>query len=194
MGRTLLFIQLIMVGFSSQAIAQKALYIDGYHGGIWGHYPDWNTRFMADQLISHPRWNINIEIEPETWDRAMVTDPSAYQDFRKLFAEGRIEYVNPSYAQGYLFNISGESIIRQFRYGIQKLRQHFPNAVFSTYSSEEPCFTSSLPQILKSFGFRYASLKNPNTCFGGYTRAHGGELVNWTGPDGTSPLCSGSTV
>jgi alpha-mannosidase len=190
MGRTLQYILLMMIGFSSQTMAQKALYIDGYHGGIWGHYPDWNTRFMADQLVKHPQWHINIEIEPETWDRAMVVDSAAYQDFRKLFAEGRIEYVNPSYAQGYLFNISGESIIRQFQYGMHKLKQHFPDAVFSTYSSEEPCFTSSLPQILKSLGFRYASLKNPNTCFGGYTRAHGGELVNWTGPDGTVILTS----
>jgi alpha-mannosidase len=190
MGRTLRYLLLMMIGFSSQSIAQKAWYIDGYHGGVWGHYPDWNTRFMADQLRKHPQWNINIEIEPETWDTAMVIDPGAYQDFKKLFAEGRIEYVNPSYAQSYNFNISGESIIRQFQYGMHKLKQHFPDIVFSTYSSEEPCFTSSLPQILKSLGFRYASLKNPNTCFGGYTRARGGELVNWTGPDGTVILTS----
>jgi alpha-mannosidase len=181
---------LIIIGFSSQAMAQKAYYIDGYHGGVWGHYPDWNTRFMAEQLQKHPNWNINIEIEPETWDRAMIVDAEAYQDFRKLFAEGRIEYVNPSYAQSYNFNISGESIIRQFQYGMLKLKHHFPDIVFSTYSSEEPCFTSALPQILKSLGFRYASLKNPNTCFGGYSRAHGGELVNWTGPDGTPILTS----
>jgi alpha-mannosidase len=186
MNRTLRYILLLMISISSQAIAQKFPYIDGFHGGVWGHYPDWNTRFMADQLQKHPQWNINIEIEPETWDRAMVIDSAAYQDFRQLFAEGRIEYVNPSYAQGYLFNVSGESIIRQFQYGMHKLKNHFPDIVFTTYSSEEPCFTSSLPQILKSLGFRYASLKNPNTCFGGYTRAHGGELVNWTGPDGTA--------
>jgi alpha-mannosidase len=190
MGRTLQYVLLMMIGFSSPVMAQKAWYIDGYHGGVWGHYPDWNTRFMADQLIKHPHWNINIEIEPETWDRAMVVDAAAYQDFRKLFGEGRIEYVNPSYAQPYTFNISGESIIRQFQYGMHKLKHHFPDIVFSTYSSEEPCFTSSLPQILKSLGFSYASLKNPNTCFGGYTRAHGGELVNWTGPDGTAILTS----
>jgi alpha-mannosidase len=190
MGRTLRYLLLMIIGFSSQSIAQKAWYIDGYHGGVWGHYPDWNTRFMADQLLKHPQWNINIEIEPETWDTAMVVDPGAYQDFKKLFAEGRIEYVNPSYAQSYNFNISGESIIRQFQYGMHKLKQHFPDIVFSTYSSEEPCFTSSLPQILKSLGFRYASLKNPNTCFGGYARARGGELVNWTGPDGTAILTS----
>jgi hypothetical protein len=36
------------------ASAQTAYYIDGYHGGIWGHYPDWNTRFMADMLKKQP--------------------------------------------------------------------------------------------------------------------------------------------
>src|SRR4051812_46728648 len=92
---------LAIIGFSLQVTAQKNWYIDGYHGGVWGHYPDWNTRFMADQLQKHPDWNINIEIEPETWDRARIIDSAAFQDFRTLFAQGRIEYVNPSYAQSY---------------------------------------------------------------------------------------------
>ncbi|MES2265414.1 MAG: glycoside hydrolase family 38 C-terminal domain-containing protein [Bacteroidota bacterium] len=178
----------------TNASAQTAYYIDGYHGGIWGHYPDWNTRFMADLLKSNPKWKINIELEPETWARAMAVDPAAYADFKALFADqsinGRIEYVNPAYAQSYNYNISGESIIRQFSYGIGLVKQHFPTALFSTYSSEEPCFTSALPQILKSFGFKYASLKNPNTCWGGYTRGHAGELVNWIGPDGSAIITS----
>jgi len=178
--------------------AQQAWYIDGYHGGVWGHYPDWNTRFMADQLAQHPDWHINIEIEPDTWARAMQVDSLAFYDFRKFFDAGRIEYVNPSYAQAYLYNVSGESIIRQFQYGMQQLKQYFPTAAFTTYSSEEPCFTSALPQILTSFGFKYASLKNPNTCFGGYTRAHSGEKVYWTGPDGsvilTSPRYAGEAL
>ncbi|AMR34539.1 hypothetical protein A0256_12870 [Mucilaginibacter sp. PAMC 26640] len=171
-----------------------AYYIDGYHGGIWGHYPDWNTRFMADMLKSNPDWKINIELEPETWDRAKAVDPAAYADFKALFADqsinGRIEYVNPAYAQSYNYNISGESIIRQFSYGMKMIKTHFPEAIFTTYSSEEPCFTSALPQILKSFGIKYASLKNPNTCWGGYTAPHSGELVNWIGPDGSSIIIS----
>ncbi|WP_221452825.1 glycoside hydrolase family 38 C-terminal domain-containing protein [Mucilaginibacter sp. FT3.2] len=185
---------MLVVCMATNSAAQTAWYIDGYHGGIWGHYPDWNTRFMADMLTKHPDWKINIELEPETWDRAQVIDPAAYADFKALFADqslnGRIEYVNPECAQSYNYNISGESIIRQFYYGIKKIREHFPGAVFTSYSSEEPCFTSALPQVLRSFGFKYASLKNPNTCFGGYTRAHGGGLVNWVGPDGTGIVTS----
>jgi alpha-mannosidase len=192
-----IFRSLLMVagiGLSQSVSAQTAYYIDGYHGGIWGHYPDWNTRFMADMLKKNPGWKINIELEPETWARAKAVDPAAYTDFKALFADqsldGRIEYINPAYAQSYNYNISGESIIRQFSYGMKLVKAHFPEALFTSYSSEEPCFTSALPQILTSFGFKYASLKNPNTCWGGYTQSHAGELVNWIGPDGTSIITS----
>lgn len=181
---------IILLGlFPANVFSQATYYIDGYHGGIWGHYPEWNTRFMADMLHKHPYWKINLEIEPETWDRAEKVDPAAYADFKSMVSgkdyTGRIEYVNPSYAQSYLFDVEGESIIRQFFYGMKKLRGHFLDIAFTSYSSEEPCFTSALPQILQNYGIKNASLKNPNTCFGGYTAAHGGELVDWQGPDGT---------
>jgi alpha-mannosidase len=175
-------------GFKN-ASAQTAWYIDGYHGGIYGGYPQLYTHFLVDMLNKHPDWKINLEIEPETWDVVEKTDSAAFAQFKALAADqsanGRIEFINPDYAQSYLYNISGESIISQFSYGMRKIRTHFPSAVFTSYSSEEPCFTSALPQILTSFGIRFASLKNPNTCFGGYAAAHGGELVTWIGPDGT---------
>lgn len=182
----------IVLFFALKAGAQTAYFIDGYHGGIYGHIPSWQTQFMVEKLAQYPNWKINLELEPESWDSIAVHDPVNYAAFQKLFTDqsvnGRIEYINPAYGQAYLYNVSGESIIRQFYYGMKKLRQHFPTAQFTTYSSEEPCFTSALPQILTSYGFKYASLKNPNTCWGGYTRAFGGELVNWIGPDGSSIL------
>ena len=184
---------LITLFLSTHLYAQKpAYFIDGYHGGIYGHIPPWQTKFMVDKLDQYPDWKINLELEPESWDTIAIKDPTAYEAFKTRIADqsanGRVEYINPAYGQSYLYNISGESIIRQFYYGMRKLRQHFPGLIFSTYSSEEPCFTSALPQILRSYGFQYASLKNPNTCWGGYTRAYGGELVDWIGPDGTSIL------
>ncbi len=166
-----------------------AYFVDGWHGGVWGHYPPWVTQFLVDQMKRYPQWKINLEIEPETWDWVEANTPDAYKAFVALAADqsvaGRVEFINPDFAQSYLWNVTGESVVRQFDYGMRKIRQHFPNADFSVYSSEEPCFTSALPGILKSFGFKYAALKNPNTCWGGYTRAFGGELVNWVGPDGT---------
>ena len=177
---------------AAQTTGRPAYFIDGYHGGIYGHIPDWQTKFMVDKLAQYPLWKINLELEPESWDSIAIEHPADYEAFKNLMADqsanGRVEYINPAYGQSYLYTITGESIIRQFYYGMRKLRRHFPNLIFSTYSSEEPCFTSALPQILRSYGFKYASLKNPNTCWGGYTRAYGGELVNWIGPDGTSIL------
>lgn len=183
---------LILLSQGKLLKAQTNWFADGYHGGVYGHYPLWVTQFMADTLNRYGDWMINVEIEPETWDTVKVLDPKGYAAFSKLFSDqtsrGRIEYVNPSYGQSYLFNINGESVIRQFQFGINSLKQHFPTAKFTTYSSEEPCFTSALPQILSSLGFTHAVLKNPNTCWGGYTRAFGGETINWIGPDGTSIL------
>lgn len=173
------------------AMAQtKAWFVDGYHGGIYGHYPPSFTQFIVDSMQANPDWKLNLEIEPETWDFVSTNTPDAYAAFKKLVADqsvsGRIEFINPAYAQSYLWDISGESIIQQFARGMKKIREHFPNAAFVTYSSEEPCFTSALPGILSSFGFHEAVLKNPDTCWGGYSRAFGGELVNWIGPDGAA--------
>ncbi len=181
------------IGVQHLATAQEAYFMDGYHGGVYGHYPEGQTAFINKMLKQYPDWSINIEVEPESWDVVKLRDPAAYEEFKQLFEDqsvrtSRIEYVNPSYAQSYFFGTSGESNIRQFSYGIELVRKHFPSAVFTTYSAEEPCFTSSLPYILKSFGFTYASTKNPNTMWGGYTAAYGGELVNWIGPDGTALL------
>jgi alpha-mannosidase len=165
--------------------AQTPYFADGYHGGIYGHYPLWQTQFMVDQLNEHPEWKINLEIEPETWDSVLVHTPEAYKQWQAMAAHPRVEWTNPTYAQPYCYNISGESIIRQFEYGIRKLRRHFPNVSFYTYSVEEPCFTSALPQILRSFGFQAAVLKNPDTCWGGYVDGFGSGVIRWTGPDGS---------
>lgn len=192
MKRTNFCLAVLLTVAAQESFAQKQHFIDGYHGGMYGHYPAGYTQFITSQLQANPYWKINLEIEPETWDQVKRSEPAAYAAFADLFADqsnnGRIEYVNPAYGQSYLYTGSGESMIRQFSYGIQKIRTHFPGAVFTTYSSEEPCFTSALPQVLRSFGFKYASLKNPNTCWGGYTRAFGGELLQWQGPDGSQLL------
>lgn len=189
MKKIFICLAVLLTVAAQRSFAQRHFFIDGYHGGKYGHYPPGYTGYVVGQLQAHPDWKINFEIEPETWDEARIHEPEAYAALKRIFADqsdsGRIEYVNPGYGQSYLYTSSGESMIRQFSYGIRKVREHFPEAVFSTYSSEEPCFTSALPQVLLSFGFKYASLKNPNTCWGGYTRAFGGELVHWQGPDGS---------
>lgn len=175
--------------------SQQVYFVDGYHGGIYGHYPvEWKTQFIVDQLSRHPEWRIGLEIEPETWDTVQVRTPEAYARLKGMITGEQIEFTNPTYAQPYCYNISGESIIRQFQYGINKINKHFPEVDFITYSVEEPCFTSCLPQILTQFGFKYAVLKCPNTCWGGVyqclwrrTRELGG--TGWDFHTDCSSLC-----
>lgn len=168
---------------------QQVYFVDRYHGGIYGHYPvEWKTRYITELLSEYPWWRMGLEIEPETWDTVAVRTPEDYERFRRIATDKRVEFTNPAYAQPYCYNVSGESIIRHFGYGIQSIRNHFPEVEFVTYVVEEPCFTSSLPQILTQFGFRYVVLKCLNTCWGGYTAPYGDKLVNWTGPDGSSIL------
>ena len=164
-------------------------FVDGFHGGIYGHYPKpWYTGFLCDQLDQHPAWSLSLEIEPETWDTIAVIAPNDLARLRAYSETERVEFTNPSYAQPYLWNIDGESIIRQFLYGMRTTLRHFPDVTFSTYAVEEPCFTSCLPAVLSGLGFRYAVLRCPNTCWGGYPASHGTELVNMIGPDGTRLL------
>ena len=182
----------VFVLLSAEVKAQQQPYfVDGYHGGVYGHYPlEWKTRFIVDQMEQHPEWRISLEIEPETWDSVAVHTPVDYRRMQELVKSPRVEFTNPTYAQPYAYNISGESLIRQFQYGIRKINKHFPDVDHLTYAVEEPCFTSALPQILSQLGYKYASLKCPNTCWGGYAAAFGGETVNWIGPDGSSILTS----
>lgn len=125
--RTIVAALLLTVGSSAYASQPQAWFVDGYHGGVYGHYPvEWKTRFIVDQLEAHPEWRIGLEIEPETWDTVQVRTPADYARFRRLATGDRVEFTNPTYAQPYCYNISGESIIRQFAYGMRKLRSHFP--------------------------------------------------------------------
>ena len=114
--------------------AQRTYFADGYHGGVYGHYPLWQTQFMIDTLRKYKDWKINLEIEPETWDTVQLKDPTAYKNFQQLFRDSstasRIEFVNPAYAQSYLYTSSGESMIRQFYYGIKKNTRAFSPGKF----------------------------------------------------------------
>ena len=62
----------------------------------------------------------------------------------------------------------------------------FSGVVIETFATQEPCWSSCLPQVLRSLGFRSAVLKNPSTAWGGYSAGFDAEVVQWIGPDGTA--------
>jgi alpha-mannosidase len=164
-------------------------YVDGYHGGVDGHMPPGSLRDVMDGLDKFPKWKVSFEIEPYSWAVFAKSDPAASERLRQFLADGtpkaRVELVSGAYGQPYMWNISGESIIRHLVYGRQEIRAVFPDARVDTYAVQEPCWTSCLPQVLKSLGYRRAVLKN-STCWGGYHAATiDADIVWWVGPDGS---------
>ena len=165
-------------------------YVDGYHGGIIGHMPAGSFRDIVNGLERYPSWKISFDIEPLSWRYLKMRDPEIFLKVKGYLndysAKSRLEIVAPAYMQPYCWNISGESNIRQLVMGLDELHQSFPGYPVKTYAVQEPCWTSSLPQILMSLGFTQAVLKDPATAFGGYTRGINKSTIFWKGPDGTS--------
>ena len=100
-----------LLGFNSLVKAQQAYFIDGYHGGVYGHYPMGQTSFIVQKLKQYPDWRVNLEIEPESWEVVRQRDQRLFctqtNVQRPVCRSGRIEY--ESYLCSKLFfGTSGE--------------------------------------------------------------------------------------
>ncbi len=170
-------------------MANQYYAVDGYHGGIYGHMPLGTWRDILEMLRSHPEWKISIDMEPVSWDALKRRDPAAYAELKEMLQDdgrqARIEIVAASYAQPYGWVTDGESAIRHLTYGKREIRKHFPWINVNTYAVQEPCWTSAMPQLLRSLGYERAVLKNPSTAWGGYCAGLDAEACLWVGPDGS---------
>ena len=163
-------------------------YVDGYHGGSRGHMPAGSWRDILNAMRTFPQWKISLDIEPASWEDLRRSDPQAYRELEQMLQDpaGRVEIVNGTFSQPFGWALGGESNIRQLQRGREVILEHFPRAAIKVYAVQEPCWSSCLPQLLRSFGFTAAVLKNPGTAWGGYSAGFDAETVDWTGPDGTS--------
>jgi len=168
------FNHLMIAQNSSETSKQIAYYADGYHGGFYGHMPDGSFRDILNAMERYPRWKICLEIEPVSYGYLKSGDPETFTKLQRYLNDpddrARIEIVSSSFAQPYCWNIGGESNIRQLTMGLESLHKSFPNYSVKSYSVQEPCWTSSLPAILRSLGYTGAVLKDPSTAWGGYAR------------------------
>ncbi len=164
-------------------------FADGWHGGAYGHMPIGALRDVLRFLEQTPDWKVCLEIEPMSWEVLLRRDPQVYEELKRLLSDqrvdARVELVGNSYGQPLAWAFSGESNIRHLTRAREILREHFPGVAEETYAVQEPCWTSAMPQILRSMGFARAVLKNSTTTFG-YTTGFDADLVEWIGPDGSS--------
>lgn len=168
---------------------EKLYFVDGYHGGVEGHMPDGAFEDILDALSRYPQWKVSFEIEPESWNELKRKDYPVYKKLKE-FAESeitgkRIEFIGGAYGQPFCWAINGESNIRHLCRGISEIQKHFSGIVVDTYAVQEPCFTSSLPQICLKLGYKRMSLKNP-TAWGGYMGKMKGAVISLRSADGSS--------
>jgi alpha-mannosidase len=151
--------------------------------------PEGSWQDILHALKIYPDWKISLEIEPESWEYLRKHDNKTYHSLQNIVSDqayaGRLEFISGSYAQPFCWAVNGESNIRQLLTGREVMKKHFPTVTIDTYAVQEPCFTSSLPQILKQLGYARVSLKNP-TAWGGYMAKMPGEIIRLLGHDGSS--------
>ncbi len=165
--------------------------LDGFHGGI----PFWDWLLPEEGLWTSFLWPVvggallrrrlpvTLELDGYTFEALARSYPGVLAGLREAVARGYVELVNGTYAQPFLDTLSGEMVVRQLWYGLRAIEQLVGGQV-TAYASQEPCFCAQLPQILKSFGYRWTLLRTHWAAFG-CDPACDAPLVRWRGPDGT---------
>ncbi|MBM3855744.1 MAG: alpha-mannosidase, partial [Verrucomicrobia bacterium] len=162
--------------------------VDGYHGGILGHMPIGVFRDLFRSMELFPDWKLSLDLESDSFRYLKARDPESYLRLRQMVSENdaRIELIAGLYSQPYFWFFNGESVIRQLELGLSDFHTHFPDVPIETYAVQESNFTSALPQILKSFGFKRGVLKNSTTWCGYINGVVDADFIDWEGPDGTT--------
>lgn len=165
--------------------------LDGFHGGI----PFWDWLLPQEGLWTSFLWPdvggallrrglpVTLELDGYTFEVLAERSPGALAGLCEAVARGGVELVNGTYAQPFLDILSGEMVVRQLWYGLRAIEQAVGIPV-TAYASQEPCFCAQLPQILKSFGYRWALVRTHWAAFGSEP-ACDAPLVRWRGPDGS---------
>ena len=179
-----------------KVIIQQDLHIPlfflvGAHGGViiedYGFCEFDSPEYALSILIKRMELAINtnmpynLEIATCCLEWLKLHSPSLISRFSELFNQGKFEIINPSYAQPYNLIISPESNIKQFIYGLKTLKDlDLPCNIF--YCSESSIHPQ-IPQILKGFDIKYASLR---TRLLGVNPTSNSAVINWIGLDNTS--------
>jgi alpha-mannosidase len=179
----------VRTSWGADASVPTTYFVDGYHGGIRGHMRLGCWRDILNRMREFSSWKVSLDIEPESFRYVRQRDPEAFHEIGRYLEDAgpgaRMEICGGTYAQPFAWLFGGESLIRQLALGLKVLREEFPKVKVETYAGQEPCFTSAMPQILLSFGFARAVLKN-NTGFAGYMSGFDADVVKWVGPDGSA--------
>ncbi len=174
-----------------KVVVPELLYILGWHGGIiikdTGFCEFDDPSYSLDRILKSMRlaldnqmpYNLEVAVSCLKWLNERESE--RFEDFLNLFKQGKCEIINPSYSQPYSLIISQESNLKHFEYGLKNLKKIGLDS--NMYYCSESSIHPQIPQILKGFNIKYASLR---TRLLGVNPTAISPHINWIGLDNTS--------
>lgn len=125
----------------------------------WGA-PDIETyierlRRNLDALSKYPELKINYEISGVELEDLAGRAPDVIVTMRDWIKQGKLAFLNGTYAQPHLQNFGLESNVRQFQIGLGIFKQLL-NYPVDTYAAQEVGITEQVPQLLTAYKYRFA--------------------------------------
>ncbi len=169
---------------------QKVFFIVGGHGGIIIDNTPFcefdSPEYAISKLLKKMEtannlkipFNLEIAIYCLKWLKNHYTDK--FKEFKRLIKQGNFEIINPTYSQPYLLMLGEESNIKQFKMGLNTLKELDLNS--NMYYASEFSVHPQLPQLLKSLGIIQTSIRSRLLGCGPTSNS---AVINWIGLDGT---------
>ena len=112
------------------------------------------VRRNLNSLKELPGLKLNFEWSACELQSIIKKYPDIFDEMKRQFQMGSLDFVNGTYSQPHLQVLSSESNWRQFEYGLEIYRDLFDKKV-DVYAAQETSLHQQLPQILKKFGYKY---------------------------------------
>ncbi|MHA1909381.1 MAG: glycoside hydrolase family 38 N-terminal domain-containing protein, partial [Candidatus Thorarchaeota archaeon] len=137
----------------------------------------WNVKSVLDYLDVNPSHKFCID-QVTLLEGFRRLFPNYWDTLHQKVLEGRIEVVGGTYVMPDLLIPSGESIVRQFLYGVTFIRRELGVAVKTGWAVDSAGHCSQMPQILRQVGI------DSYYFWRGKPQKSATEFV-WRGPDGS---------
>lgn len=151
--------------------AQHPMYLivdeDRGEPAVGERIPPWGAK-TKEKYVERVRRNLkSLDDLPELklnyqWSALELEDlcnsfPDIYEWMQRLYKKGSLDFLDGTYSQAHLQVLTSESNWRQFEYGLEIYEDLF-NKKVDLYARQETGLHTQLPQLLRLFGYNYATL------------------------------------
>jgi alpha-mannosidase len=134
----------------------------------------------------YPNFTSTWEIGGSCWVSLDKNDPGYNESLIPFLKEGSIEIVGGTWCEPFCLLINGESVMRQFLYGMEAIEKHLDTKV-TVYTNQEHGTFAQMPQILSSFGLKAVVNRTQWAPFG-IESGIDADVAEWIGVDGSKIL------